>query len=124
MAQATGDPNADTRTQLLPTGRAFRPIGAMNGMRTRSRALMGLLKQIKASRRAMALRLDGYMLWEEPFACPHCKNTEWKVLGGLADFASVADALFARRPEAAAAARDGNPRSLCTCGGCGRAYRV
>jgi hypothetical protein len=85
---------------------------------------MGLLKQIKASRRAMALRLDGYMLWEEPFACPHCKNTEWKVLGGLADFASVTDALFARRPEAAAAARDGNPRSLCTCGGCGRAYRV
>jgi hypothetical protein len=85
---------------------------------------MGLLKQIKASRRAIALRLDGYMLWQEPFACPHCKNTKWKVLGGLADFASVADALFARGPEAAAAARGSNPHSLCTCGGCGRAYRV
>jgi len=50
---------------------------------------MGLWKQIKASRRATALGLDGYMLWEEPLACRYCKNTKWKVLRGLSDFVAA-----------------------------------
>lgn len=85
---------------------------------------MGLWKQIKASRRATALRLDGYMLWEEPLHCPYCKNTEWKVLRGRTDFASISDAMFARGPGAAAEAADSNPYSLYSCRGCGRAYMV
>ena len=82
---------------------------------------MGLWKQIKASRRATALGLDGYMLWEKPFHCPHCKNTELKVLRGLADFASISDAM-ARGLGAASEAADSNPYSLYSCRGCGRAY--
>ena len=85
---------------------------------------MGLWKQIKASRRATTLGLDGYMLWEKPFHCPYCKNTEWKVLRGRADFASISDAMFAGGPEAASEAADSNPYSLYSCRGCGRAYMV
>jgi hypothetical protein len=40
---------------------------------------MGLWKQLKASRRATALGLDGYMLWEKPHRCPTCKNTKWDI---------------------------------------------
>jgi hypothetical protein len=85
---------------------------------------MGLWKQIKASRRATALRLDGYMLWEQPLACPHCKNTRWKILRGLSDFAGVTDALVMRGLSAALEARDSNPYSLYSCHTCGRGYMV
>jgi hypothetical protein len=62
------------------------------------------------------------MLWEEPLLAA-LQEHRMEGVGRARRLCLVADALFARRPEAADTTQTAI-RSLCTCGGCGRAYRV